>query len=603
MRAPLLEMARFLRAGVGLALIAFSPPSHAEPLAVRGEGGFEARASRDAGELVLQGVLRDDIGDAIGKQSVTVRFARDGRDGDAETKDALRAAKSCGVGALAAQGDTLTLETDPGGRFCLRVGLAKDRYAATFAWKGSSFLEPAKLVMPFDLGRRPLHLAFEPKPRVVSLDRTPARFLVLAENEENGAIQAAAGLGLTLALVGEDDATLGTASTHARGRATMDVDARRLGPPRAAFAALAFVGDADTSPARTLVPIEIHAKVKLSAPSLEGAVSAKNPEDGIPVDVVVETVAGPVPEGTIEARVGDLVVGAAKVEAGRAHLVATFAEGGSRRLDLRVRYLPLSPFYESGPELVAELPVRGPSPLTRAPLAIAGALVVGWLVLGRRRALSPLPRIETEDARKPAERASVEVVRASTSSKGGDYTGIVEDAHEGNGLGRIRVWVERRSFHGAETLISVVTDDDGRFAFVLEGGLAQDVLSAEGPFHAKLETPLPRPGELRVALVTRKRKVLERLVAWARRKGAPYDARPEPTPGHVKRAAREDHVATWASAVEKAAFGGEMIDERAESELDDLFPTQADKGVVAPRADVPRPAEAAREVQKPPKLG
>ena len=144
------------------------------------------------------------------------------------------------------------------------------------------------------------------------------------------------------------------------------------------------------------------------------------------------------------------------------------------------------------------------------------------------------------------ERASLEVVRTSDSPKGGTYTGIVEDAHEGHPLARVRVWVEHRSFQGSETRVSVVTEDDGRFSFVLEGGLPQDTISAEGPFHAKLQNPLPVPGELRIALVTRKRKLLEQLVAWARRTGAPYDARPEATPGHVKRAARDDRVATWA---------------------------------------------------------
>ena len=39
------------------------------------------------------------------------------------------------------------------------------------------------------------------------------------------------------------------------------------------------------------------------------------------------------------------------------------------------------------------------------------------------------------------------------------------------------------------------------------------------------------------ALVLRKRALLDRLVEWARRRGLPYDARPEPTPGHVRRAA------------------------------------------------------------------
>lgn len=583
----------------------FVAPSiaHAEPLVVRGEGGFEARAARDDGELVLQGALRDDVGEAIGNQSVRIQITRDGHAEDAETKDALRATKSCGLGALAVEADVLKVQTDPGGRFCVRVGLAKDRYSATLTWQGSGFLDAAKLTVPFDLGRRPLSLVFEPKPRVVSLDRTPARFSILAEDLENGSTQAASGLGIHLALSADERTNLGTATTDARGRATIDVDARKLGPPRAAELVLVFAGDADTGSARHVAPVELHAKVRLTAPSLEGSVSAKNPEEGIPIDVLVDTVAGPVPEGTVEARVGDLVVGAGKVEAGHARVVATFAEGGAKHLELRLRYLPLSPFFEPGPELVADLPVRGPSPLTRLPLAIAGVLVIGWLVLGRRRSPPKKAQTEPRETRKPAERASLEVVRASDSPKGGEYTGIVEDAHEGHGLARIRVWVERPSFQGAETRISVVTDDDGRFSFVLEGGLPQDVLSAEGPFHAKLKNPMPGPGELRIALVTRKRKLLERLVGWARRAGSPYDARPEATPGHVKRAAKDEEIARWAAAVERAAYGGGEIDERSETEVNDLLPSPAENGALRGPPEARRPIDPPREVHKPPKLG
>jgi len=567
-----------------------------EAFSVRGEGGFEARATRDEGDLVLQGALRDDVGEPIGKQTVTVQLTRDGAPDDQATRDAFLTAKSCGLGALSFAGGNAHIESDAGGRFCLRVSLAKERYHADLSWKGASFLEPAKLSLPFDLGRRPLYVAFEPTPRTVSLDRTPARFSVLAESQENGATQAAGSLTLTLA-TGKDGAVpLATLVTDARGRGTADVDAAKLGPPGAHELALRFAGDQDTGPASVVIPIEVRAKVHLSAPALDGA-SARNPEDGITIDVAVDSVAGPVPEGTVEARVGDLVVGAAKVENGRAALVATFAESGKRQLEVRLRYLPQSPYYEPGPELVSVLPVSGPSPLTRVPLAIAGALVVGWLVLGRRKSTRPRPRTEARDDRKPALHASVEVVETRASQKDATYTGIVEDAHEGHGVPRVRVWVARGSFVGEEIRVSVVTDDDGRFAFTLEGTLPTDTLSAEGPFHTKLTTKVPSPGELRITLVTRKRKLLERLVAWAKQRGAPYDARPEPTPGHVKRAAREDDVATWARAVEEAAFAGREVDERAEIEIEALFPGRDAHG--EPR----RAAEPKQEVPKGPKLG
>jgi hypothetical protein len=102
-----------------------------------------------------------------------------------------------------------------------------------------------------------------------------------------------------------------------------------------------------------------------------------------------------------------------------------------------------------------------------------------------------------------------------------------------------------------------------------------DELACEGPLHGQLRRPMPEPGELDVALVLRKRALLDRLVAWARRRGLPFDARPEPTPGHVRRAAAgEFTVARWADAVERAAFGGQVVDSRVEGEVERLAPDQ-----------------------------
>jgi hypothetical protein len=90
--------------------------------------------------------------------------------------------------------------------------------------------------------------------------------------------------------------------------------------------------------------------------------------------------------------------------------------------------------------------------------------------------------------------------------------------------------------------------------------------------------------------------LLDRLVAWARRRGKPFDARPEPTPGHVRRAAgrlefevdqraRAEEIEQWATAVERAAYGGAPVDARAQAKVDDLAPPDASK----PGAGVPEP--------------
>jgi hypothetical protein len=81
---------------------------------------------------------------------------------------------------------------------------------------------------------------------------------------------------------------------------------------------------------------------------------------------------------------------------------------------------------------------------------------------------------------------------------------------------------------------------------------------------------------LQIALVLRKRALLEQLIGWARRRGKPFDAGPEPTPGQVRRAAgTEVAVARWAEAVERAAYGGAPIDRAAQAEVDRLAPGDA----------------------------
>jgi len=66
-------------------------------------------------------------------------------------------------------------------------------------------------------------------------------------------------------------------------------------------------------------------------------------------------------------------------------------------------------------------------------------------------------------------------------------------------------------------------------------------------------------------------------VRWARAAGGAFDLRPEPTPGHVRRTAERDQpdVEKWAEAVERAAYDDNIVDARAEEELDRLHPRAA----------------------------
>jgi hypothetical protein len=149
----------------------------------------------------------------------------------------------------------------------------------------------------------------------------------------------------------------------------------------------------------------------------------------------------------------------------------------------------------------------------------------------------------------------------------------VIDAHDGVALAGVRLLIERRGFGGVEVTAEATSDSAG--AFVLPPAVTQpgDQLAAEGRLHAVLRGPVPPCGELQVALRLRKRALLDRLVAWARLRGQPFDAQPEPTPAHVRRVASDEGaVARWADAVEQAAFGGTIVDGRGQAQVDELAP-------------------------------
>jgi hypothetical protein len=183
-----------------------------------------------------------------------------------------------------------------------------------------------------------------------------------------------------------------------------------------------------------------------------------------------------------------------------------------------------------------------------------------------KNTLPPKPAIEGE--------ARVEVLRPARDARAG-WSGRVIDAHDAFPIHGARVRVERPGFERATVVASVFVNEAGRFELRAEGD-GFDELVVDGPLHAELRQPLPQCGELQIALVLRKRKLLERLVGWAKRRGRPYDIQPEPTPGHVRRAAGNDFAtAKWADAVEKAAYGGGDVDARLEAEVDRLAPVGA----------------------------
>jgi len=555
---------------------------------VRGTAKIVARASRDQGDLILAGTLVDDAGQALPAEKVTIHVTRESDPRDAKVIEGLRGARSCDRSAdprptayaVTVVGPTdapdVVATTDDGGRFCFRARLVPDRHLAHLSWRGSNLVDAADADLAFDLSRQALLLRFDPTPRIVPLDTPKLTFEAAALVEDDGATTVKQGLALVLQ--NEKNEELGRGVTDSSGRTRFAVDAARMGPPGRGTLRVSFAGDAQTAFGVHVAEIERRVKVTLRVPAIEkGELKAQVPEDGIPLLVDVASAMGPVEEGGVEARIGDAVVGAAPVERGIARLTLTFTAQGNEAL-VRLRYVASAPWYEPLGEPTVKVPIRGPGLIAKAPILLAGLAVLAFFLVGRVASKGNKPEPEPAkviEAEARVGKPRLEVVRAAGRGEVG-WRGRVVDAHEGTPVRNARVWVERGTFEGRTVLASVGTDARGAFELpAIEGLVGNEQMAVEAPLHARLLQPLPQAGELSIALVLRRRALLGKLVSWARGRGRPFDVKPEPTPGHVRRAAADDfQTARWADAIERAVFGGGDVDARMEREIERMAPPE-----------------------------
>lgn len=549
-----------------------------------------------ASELVLSGSLVDDGGQPLTLQPVTVRVKREADPSDATVAAGIRRARGCerspepapsggprsgpaawGVRAAGpADEPEVIVVTDEEGRFCFRAPLPADRYTArcSYAPRGATpLVDGVDREISFDLTKRGLTLHFDPTPKILQLDSPRATIEAVAIVDDQDGPRVAPRLPLVLA---NEKGEVGRAETDASGRARFILPGTSLGPPGPGELHVSFAGDDETARAAHTEETERHVKVTLKVPGSDlDEPSIGVPEDGIPLHVEVGSSLGPVPEGSVEARIADVVVGAAPVERGVARLTLTFSAQGNEAV-ARLRYVPASPWYEPLGEPTVRLPIRAASVFAKAPLLLAGFAVVAFFLMGRLSAQKnrPEPLPATVDGGRGGEASpEVKLVRPSDRGQRG-WSGRVVDAHDGSPVRGARVWIERGTFEGRSVLASAETSGDGRFALPDVGAIAQsERISAEARLYARHTQDLPAPGELSIALTQRRRALLAKLVQWARRRGAPFDARPEPTPGHVRRVAGGDvGTAHWADAVERAVFGPDEVDARAEQEVNRLAP-------------------------------
>lgn len=569
--------------------LALGSPARAAKIEVRGGAKIEARARPVGAGVAIAGALHDETGAPIPSARVTMELVQ--ADGGGTVPDAMArpgslalpppepCASSAPVKRSSAKGGTYELETDEAGAFCVRTSTALGRAIVRLRYAGGPLYDATSDDLSVDPAGRDVALRLLPDAPVVSLDRDALVWTAVARIGAADAVPAPRE-SLALTLADERGQKLGAETTDAAGEARFELSASTLGVPGPGELRLDFAGAGDLAPAHLVRTIERHASVRVAA--VAGATRGTS-EDGIPIHVGVTWRGGDVPNGTVEALLGGDSVGAGTVADGRATVVVTFASAGAREADVTLRYVPDAPFWEPGPPAVARVTLAAPSAWRKAPLALVAIAVAWWVLRGWRRMPQPKARGSLATSM-PTGEPAVALVQAGRATEG--WRGSVIDAHDGSAIAHASVAVVVPTFAGETIAATARTDGAGRFVLAplpVERGAR---LRVEAPWHAAIEQALPPAGELAIGMVSRRRKLLDRLVEWTRRAGAAWQPSPEPTPGQVARIAERlnaggdasaaapspERVQAWARALEHAAYGEAPVDAAAERDVDALEP-------------------------------
>lgn len=497
----------------------------------------------------MRGILRDDLGKPMPNATL-------------ELSDRMPATpcESSGTAPTGARG----LSTEVHGRFCFRIPTRAPIEDLRIRYPGDDYHTPTEAHFSLDLERHPLALAFD-APRLRATLGDPTLEVWVSAESEGAPVGEPASVELFLREAGESERILSTKDATIGGRTRFEVSTHDLGGPGPAHLVARHAGSATFAPSEATAELMRTARVDLE---LAGKLLPARPESGIVLPIAVRTMLGAVPGGWVEARHGGRPVGMARVRSGAARLVATFEAPRASTDTLSIHYVASDPAWTPGVPLTVDVPLAAPSPWTTLPwIVVAGAVGLWVLRAWRRPPRAALPSKPAEPL--PAGRAQIEIV--ASAPPGAGWTGRVVDAHDGSAV-QARIDVLVPTFEGEGVVKTVRASADGAFELppISEAAAEGARLRVTAPTHSRLERRMPPPGFARVSVVSRRRALLERLIQWAHRAGRPWTALREPTPGEItrlaeRRSARD--VAAWARAVEDAAFGPALPDERREDAL------------------------------------
>lgn len=572
---------RYLQRGLlaATALVA-ALPAHAQtqgaPLRihVRGSAQIEAVAWTEPDGFVVRGSVIDDARSPVTEAPLSI----DAVTGTGAAVD-LPTAERCAADGAArgrehrASHGGYAITTDEWGGFCLRGRAPLANATLRVRFPGGKLYEPAEAKIPIETHAAPLApviLRFDPPVDAIDLDRSTVTITVALRIDRSGARGAASGATfererLPVVLEDERGTRLAEAPTGGDGRARFELATEGLGGAGQGVLRARFDGTAALAKASVGEGVVRYAQVTLA---LSHPVEPTRAEDGVPIDVEVRSSGGPVEGGVVEALRAGEPVGTAAVISGKARVIAAFTAEREGTVPLSLRYVPAAPWWIPGAELAIDVPVAGPGVWRQLALGAAVLAIAGWVLGGWRRAPKrAAAHAGDEKPAAPPGRAGVRIVGPLEDATG--WRGAVADAHDGTPIAQAELTIVVPAFDGSGVVARAVTDDAGEFS--IEAPYRNDAtLVVRAPTHSSYEQALPPPSKLGIALVTRRRAVLDRLVRWARRQGAPFEGPPEPTPGHVRRAAsrvQQHEVELWATRIEHAAFGPDAVDERIEQDL------------------------------------
>jgi hypothetical protein len=559
---------------------AWTTTAGADPvrIQVRGAAQIRVQAWSEGEGVVVQGELVDDAGSPIAVAPIAVKaFAESGAPLSVPVWAGCDARSRRG----ARSGDAVV--TDERGAFCVRASIQAG--SVTVRYDGSDAYDGGEVRATVESARGPLAsvvLRFEPTIDTVDLDRETVPISGSLRIGRSDAIgEPPKREGLAVVLEDERGTVLAETRTGGDGRARFEIPTKGLAGPGPGELRLKFAGGDALSKATSVQPIVRQVEAKLAlAETPEGS-----SDEDVAIEVAVTSSRGPISGGVVEAVRDGTSVGAGPVKDGRARVLAAIGTERSTTVPVTLRYVPNAPWYRPGSDLTIELKIAGAGVWRQIALAVLVVGVAAWVVAGWRRA-KPKPRRDDEaGAPPPSGRPGVQVIGRAPSA--GGWRGVVVDAHEGTPVAGARLSIVVPAFQGDGVIARALADDHGAFSF--EPTNARDArLVVEAELHSKYEQALPPPSALHVALVTRRRTLLDRLVRWARNQGTPFDGQAEPTPGHVRRTAarlelqegeRWTTVEKWAARVESSAFGPDPVGRAEEDAV-----KAAEPSVVVPAA-------------------